>query len=974
VDLGIGGLGNATEIGAGASAIVYRARQLDLDREVAVKVLSVTDEAFVRRFAREAKMLGKLSQNPGIVTVYDTGVTAAGQPYLILELCESSVHDHLQSADARFEPIEACRVGAQVADAVSDAHNNGVVHRDIKPGNILKSQTGRYMITDFGISTVTGATSGQTNSVGFTAGYVAPETLSGEVASTPADIYALGATMFHMMAGKPAFVDTDQHSNLLALAQRVINDPVPDLRPDGVPDEVCRIVEGAMAKRPQDRPTAAQLRDQLTAVVADLGPAAATASSIFGDPAQPVPTVGQAMAAASSLADSTVAAPTPPVDPGGPSGFDPGRYPAPDPDATAAMNTPGLAASAATDSTIANPAAPASPAAVPAPEPTGQQDAFQTEIHQPPAQPPAGQPPSAVPGGAGGILNDQTLTSGSGPVGPAGQPTGYQYEDDRRSLVPLFVVAFVGFLALLGAGAYLVSQAGDGSADDGNDVEAIDGTATSLDGSGNQSTGQDGGGGRGTLDPSSPTTDTTEQAPVDVQIPSVLGRDEADARATLEALGFTVNPVDRESPLAPGTVLEQSPNANQSVPEGSTISIFIATPAEVEQVAVPVLINKSLAAAEAALVEAGLTLSTPITREFHPTIPLGQVISSSPTSGITVNVDTAVSLVISDGPKPPACENIAGLAQAEAVSQLQAADYTVTTSPGASTTVDEGLVISCTANEDATTVALVISAGDVCGGAIGSQIEAATTTLEAKGFTVTAVGQPDNSNPAGEVTACTTNGEAATLTHAVAIVPPTDCSNVVGEEVSQALADLTEAGFTTIEETTEPSDTVPAGSVISCTANGTTASLVESSGPSTDVTVPDVVGRRRNAGLVLLRAAGFDVEVETVDSGEPSGEIVATRPGPGAAVAPGTTITVEVSNGNPPTVEIPDVIGDTQAAATAALTQAGLVADPVTRTLAADDPRIGQVINTSPGVGADVEVGTTVRIVVGTAPDDDEDG
>ena len=151
------GLGPATEIGVGASAIVYRARQLDLDREVAVKVLSVTDEAFVRRFGREAKTLGKLSQNPGIVTVYDTGVTSAGQPYLILELCGESLLDQLK-ANTSFEPLEACRIMAEVADAVNDAHQNGVVHRDIKPGNVLVSQKGRYMVTDFGISMVTGST------------------------------------------------------------------------------------------------------------------------------------------------------------------------------------------------------------------------------------------------------------------------------------------------------------------------------------------------------------------------------------------------------------------------------------------------------------------------------------------------------------------------------------------------------------------------------------------------------------------------------------------------------------------------------------------------------------------------------------------------------------------------------------------------------------------------------------------------
>ena len=265
VDLGIGGLDHAVEIGSGASAVVYRATQADLDREVAVKVLSTTDEAFVRRFRREAKTLGKLSLNPGIVTVHGTGVTADGQPYLILELCQSSVLDHLRSA-GRFEVGAACRAGAQVADALAAAHAAGVVHRDIKPGNILRSQTGTHMIADFGISTVRGSTLGQTDAIGFTAGYVAPEILKGDEPNPAGDVYALGATLFHMLSGRSAFADPDKPGNLLALAHRVVNDPLDDLRLEGIPDDVCRIIEAAMAKHPTDRPTATQLRDQLHAV------------------------------------------------------------------------------------------------------------------------------------------------------------------------------------------------------------------------------------------------------------------------------------------------------------------------------------------------------------------------------------------------------------------------------------------------------------------------------------------------------------------------------------------------------------------------------------------------------------------------------------------------------------------------------------------------------------------------------------
>ncbi len=962
MDLGIGGLGNATEIGAGASAIVYRARQLDLDREVAVKVLSVTDEAFVRRFAREAKMLGKLSQNPGIVTVYDTGVTAAGQPYLILELCESSVLDQLQGPEGRFEPLAACQVGAQVADAVSDAHTNGVIHRDIKPGNVLKSQTGRYMITDFGISTVTGATAGQTNSVGFTAGYVAPETLSGETASTPADIYALGATLFHMLAGKPAFVDVERHSNLLALAQRVINDPVPDLREHDVPDEVCRIVEGAMAKRPQDRPTAAQLRDQLNAVIPDLVAAApASKSTIFGD----APVASVPAAPAQPIEQAAV----PAVVPAAPVGTELGT--SVDPDATAAMGTAAFAPPAPVDDgpsiySAANgepPAPPVAPAA-----PTGEQTLFGTQVHQPSgggAQPPADN--------EGGILNNQTLT----PAAPVAQPNEarYVYADDRRNLVPLLVGAVIGFLALLGAGAYLVSQSGDEEAGDNTSIDAIDGSTTSANPSGNQGTGQEAGGGRGTLDPSSPSTETTTSTPsTEITIPLVIGQTEAAARAQLEALDFTVNVVYRESDTeTEGTVVAQSPTANQSGEEGSTVSIFVATAVEVEQVAVPDLRNKSLAAAEAALTEAGLTLATPVGREFHPTVPVDQVISSSPTANITVNIDTAVALTVSDGPKPPACTDVAGLTEAAATTQLQTAGLTVTTSPVASNTVTEGVVVSCTANETSTTAELVISAGDVCTAATGSQLATATAALEGRGFTVTAIGDPDGSVPLGQVTGCTTNGAAVTLTHATELVPPDDCSAAEGKTLPEARTLLTGLGFTEVTALLEPSATVPQGEVISCTANAATAALLISSGPSTDVEVPDVVGRKRAAGLAAIRAADLEPEVELADSALPAGEIIATRPAAGTMVPLDSTVTVVISNGTAPTATVPDVVGMKQAEAEAAITALGLTSTVVPRPLPVNDPRIGEVTRVTPVEGTEVEVGSDVSIVVGVGPVDEND-
>lgn len=263
MDLGIEGIDDAAEIGVGASARVFRARQIKLDRDVAVKVLSTTDPDFVRRFDREARTLGRLSRHQGIVTLYEFGETTSGQPYLMLELCERSLLDDLQSAGT-IAPYDACGIIRTVSSTVGAAHAEDVVHRDLKPANILVSQGGDYLITDFGISTVLGSTAGETSSIGFTAGYAAPETFDGgHGAGKPADVYALGATLFHLVHGKPPFTRPGGDQSVLALIQRIANEPVPDLRADGVPDDVCGVLEQAMAKDPAARPDAAALAAEL---------------------------------------------------------------------------------------------------------------------------------------------------------------------------------------------------------------------------------------------------------------------------------------------------------------------------------------------------------------------------------------------------------------------------------------------------------------------------------------------------------------------------------------------------------------------------------------------------------------------------------------------------------------------------------------------------------------------------------------
>jgi serine/threonine protein kinase len=153
VDLGIVGVGSGTLIGQGGSAKVYRAHQEHLDRDVAVKIIAAYgDAAIQRRFERERRAMGRLSSVSGILTVYDAGINAAGDLYLVMPLERGGSFKDRIEAHGPLRWDEACYVMEQVAEAIHEAHRQGIVHRDIKPGNILISGSGRPLVADFGIA------------------------------------------------------------------------------------------------------------------------------------------------------------------------------------------------------------------------------------------------------------------------------------------------------------------------------------------------------------------------------------------------------------------------------------------------------------------------------------------------------------------------------------------------------------------------------------------------------------------------------------------------------------------------------------------------------------------------------------------------------------------------------------------------------------------------------------------------------
>jgi YVTN family beta-propeller protein len=267
VDLGVPGMEDAVEIGRGGFAVVYRARQPELNRTVAVKMLTARlDESGREQFAREGRAMGALSAHPNIVSVFGTGTTATGRPYIAMaHLREGSLADRVD-LDGPLPWAEAVRIAIKLAGALETAHRAGTLHRDVKPENVLLSDYGEPELTDFGIARVEGRYETGTGQIAVSAAHAGPEVLEGRSASVRSDVYSLGSTLFSMLAGRAAFARRPDET-LMALYLRIAGEPIPDLRPRGVPDAVCRVVERAMAKDPDRRQgSAAELGRQLQEV------------------------------------------------------------------------------------------------------------------------------------------------------------------------------------------------------------------------------------------------------------------------------------------------------------------------------------------------------------------------------------------------------------------------------------------------------------------------------------------------------------------------------------------------------------------------------------------------------------------------------------------------------------------------------------------------------------------------------------
>ncbi|MFJ3670673.1 serine/threonine-protein kinase [Streptomyces sp. NPDC090106] len=259
-----------SRLGRGGMGVVWRAVDERLGREVAVKELRAYTDAdgpelanLRLRMQREARAAARV-RHPGVIAVHDVA-EVDGRPLIVMELVDGPSLDDVLRERGTLDPREAAGIGVKVMDALAAAHGAGVLHRDVKPGNILLERTGRVVLTDFGIASMDDPGDGSTTHLtrsGELVGsldYLAPERAQGADPGPASDVWALGATLYAAVEGTSPFRRTSAFTTLTA----IVADPVPDSHRAG---PLGPVLERLLEKRPGDRPDADEARDLLRAV------------------------------------------------------------------------------------------------------------------------------------------------------------------------------------------------------------------------------------------------------------------------------------------------------------------------------------------------------------------------------------------------------------------------------------------------------------------------------------------------------------------------------------------------------------------------------------------------------------------------------------------------------------------------------------------------------------------------------------
>ncbi|ORA35264.1 serine/threonine-protein kinase [Mycobacterium aquaticum] len=290
---------DAVEVGRGGAGVVYRCHQTSLARSVAIKVLlSDIDQDNRERFLREGLAMGKLSGHPNIENILQVGVTESNRPYIVMPYHQAGSLAQRLHRVGRIAWPDALRIGVKLCGALETAHRAGTLHRDIKPGNVLVNDYGEPQLSDFGIARIVGGYETATGFFTGTIAFTAPEVLAGSPPTAVSDVYSLGATIYALIAGTAAH-ERKGDEDLIAHYLRISSTPVPDMRPQGIPADVCAAIEKAMSLDPTQRHTSAadfgremQLAQRHNGLMAD----SMVLSETNGEPEQPQATAAMRFA------------------------------------------------------------------------------------------------------------------------------------------------------------------------------------------------------------------------------------------------------------------------------------------------------------------------------------------------------------------------------------------------------------------------------------------------------------------------------------------------------------------------------------------------------------------------------------------------------------------------------------------------------------------------------------------------------